>query len=397
MQAPERFPAALERGAPRGDPRMKIGVLKETREGETRVALVPDAVPKLLKLGVEVLVEPGAGVASGFLDDAYEAKGAQVSAEAGSAEVVLAVQAPEPGRLSAGQVLASTMDPLGNPAGVQALAEAGITGIALELVPRISRAQAMDVLSSMANVAGYKAVLMAAAASPKLFPLMMTAAGTVRPAKVFILGAGVAGLQAIATARRLGAVVEAYDIRSDTKEQVESLGAKFVEFDLGVGDQQDSGGYAKELTDEQKALQAKLMAEVIQAADAVITTAQVPGRRAPRLIPEDVVEGMKPGAVVVDMAADSGGNCAYSKPGEEVVVNGVTILGPSNLPASVGSTTSQLFAQNLVALLGLIVEDGALSIDLQDEILAGAVVTKDGAVVHPRIQEALGAKQETQS
>lgn len=376
---------------------MKIGVLKETREGETRVALVPDAVPKLLKLGVEVLVEPGAGVASGFLDDAYEAKGAQVSAEAGSAEVVLAVQAPEPGRLSAGQVLASTMDPLGNPAGIQALAEAGITGIALELVPRISRAQAMDVLSSMANVAGYKAVLMAATASPKLFPLMMTAAGTVRPAKVFILGAGVAGLQAIATARRLGAVVEAYDIRSDTKEQVESLGAKFVEFDLGVGDQQDSGGYAKELTDEQKALQAKLMAEVIQAADAVITTAQVPGRRAPRLIPEDVVEGMKPGAVVVDMAADSGGNCAYSKPGEEVVVNGVTILGPSNLPASVGSTTSQLFAQNLVALLGLIVEDGALSIDLEDEILAGAVVTKDGAVVHPRIQEALGAKQETQS
>ena len=376
---------------------MKIGVLKETREGETRVALVPDAVPKLLKLGVEVLVEPGAGVASGFLDDAYEAKGAQVSAEAGSAEVVLAVQAPEPGRLSACQVLASTMDPLGNPAGVQALAEAGITGIALELVPRISRAQAMDVLSSMANVAGYKAVLMAATASPKLFPLMMTAAGTVRPAKVFILGAGVAGLQAIATARRLGAVVEAYDIRSDTKEQVESLGAKFVEFDLGVGDQQDSGGYAKELTDEQKALQAKLMAEVIQAADAVITTAQVPGRRAPRLIPEDVVEGMKPGAVVVDMAADSGGNCAYSKPGEEVVVNGVTILGPSNLPASVGSTTSQLFAQNLVALLGLIVEDGALSIDLEDEILAGAVVTKDGAVVHPRVQEALGAKQETQS
>lgn len=376
---------------------MRIGVLKETREGETRVALVPDAVPKLLKLGVEVLVEPGAGVASGFLDAAYEAKGAQVSAEASSAEVVLGVQAPDPARFQAGQVVASTMNPLGDPAGVAAFAERGVTGIALELVPRISRAQAMDVLSSMANVAGYKAVLMAATASPKLFPLMMTAAGTVRPAKVFILGAGVAGLQAIATARRLGAVVEAYDIRSDTKEQVESLGAKFVEFDLGVGDQQDSGGYAKELTDEQKALQAKLMAEVIQAADAVITTAQVPGRRAPRLITEEVVEGMKPGAVVVDMAADSGGNCAYSKPGEEVVVNGVTILGPSNLPASVGSTTSQLFAQNLVALLGLIVEDGALSIDLEDEILAGAVVTKDGAVVHPRVQEALGAKQETPS
>jgi NAD(P) transhydrogenase subunit alpha len=289
------------------------------------------------------------------------------------------------------------MNPLGEPAGVAAFAERGVTGIALELVPRISRAQAMDVLSSMANVAGYKAVLMAATASPKLFPLMMTAAGTVRPAKVFILGAGVAGLQAIATARRLGAVVEAYDIRSDTKEQVESLGARFVEFDLGVGDQQDAGGYARELTDEQKALQARLMAEVIQAADAVITTAQVPGRRAPRLITEEVVEGMKPGAVVVDMAADSGGNCAYSKPGEEVVVNGVTILGPSNLPASVGSTTSQLFAQNLVALLGLIVEEGALTIDLEDEILAGAVVCKDGTIVHPRVQEALGAQQETQS
>jgi NAD(P) transhydrogenase subunit alpha len=376
---------------------MRIGVLKETREGETRVALVPDAVPKLLKLGVEVLVEPGAGVASGFLDAAYEAKGAQVSGEASSAEVVLGVQAPDPARFQAGQVVASTMNPLGEPAGVAALAERGVTGIALELVPRISRAQAMDVLSSMANVAGYKAVLMAATASPKLFPLMMTAAGTVRPAKVFILGAGVAGLQAIATARRLGAVVEAYDIRSDTKEQVESLGARFVEFDLGVGDQQDAGGYARELTDEQKALQARLMAEVIQAADAVITTAQVPGRRAPRLITEEVVEGMKPGAVVVDMAADSGGNCAYSKPGEEVVVNGVTILGPSNLPASVGSTTSQLFAQNLVALLGLIVEEGALTIDLEDEILAGAVVCKDGTIVHPRVQEALGAQQETHS
>ncbi|MDA0947270.1 MAG: Re/Si-specific NAD(P)(+) transhydrogenase subunit alpha [Planctomycetota bacterium] len=376
---------------------MRIGVLKETREGETRVALVPDAVPKLLKLGVEVLVEPGAGVASGFLDAAYEAKGAQVSGDASSAEVVLGVQAPDPARLQAGQVVASTMNPLGEPAGVAALAERGVTGIALELVPRISRAQAMDVLSSMANVAGYKAVLMAATASPKLFPLMMTAAGTVRPAKVFILGAGVAGLQAIATARRLGAVVEAYDIRSDTKEQVESLGARFVEFDLGVGDQQDSGGYAKELSEEQKALQARLMAEVIQAADAVITTAQVPGRRAPRLITEEVVEGMKPGAVVVDMAADSGGNCAYSKPGEEVVVNGVTILGPSNLPASVGSTTSQLFAQNLVALLGLIVQEGALTIDLEDEILAGAVVCKDGTIVQPRVQEALGAQQETQS
>ena len=377
---------------------MRVGIQKEP-DGEPRVAAVPDLLPKLGRLDLEVLVERGAGARSGLPDSLYEAKGARIvdRAEALAADIVLALDPPAPDELKSGQILICAPDPLGQPQRIAELAKAGITCFAMELMPRISRAQSMDVLSSQANVGGYKAMLLAAVHLPKLFPLMMTSAGTVRPAKVFVLGAGVAGLQAIATARRLGAVVEAYDIRSDTKEQVESLGAKFVEFDLGVGDQQDSGGYAKELTDEQKALQAKLMAEVIQAADAVITTAQVPGRRAPRLIPEDVVEGMKPGAVVVDMAADSGGNCAYSKPGEEVVVNGVTILGPSNLPASVGSTTSQLFAQNLVALLGLIVEDGALSIDLEDEILAGAVVTKDGAVVHPRIQEALGAKQETQS
>lgn len=375
---------------------MRVGFLKETAAGESRVAIVPDAVPKLTRAGLEVCFEPGAGIASGFPDEAYEAKGAKPDPAAGDSPVVLAVQ--RPGRtFREGQVVVSTMDPLGSPEGIAQLAEQGVTGFALELVPRISRAQAMDVLSSMANVAGYKAVLLAAAASPKLFPLMMTAAGTVRPARVFVLGAGVAGLQAIATARRLGAVVEAYDIRSDTKEQVESLGARFVEFDLGVGDQQDAGGYARELTEEQKALQAKLMAEVIQAADAVITTAQVPGRRAPRLITEEVVEGMKPGAVVVDMAAESGGNCAYSKPGEEVDVGGVTILGPRNLPASVGSTTSQLFAQNLVAFLSLIASEGELSIDLEDEILAGALVCKDGAITNTRVQEALSAKQETPS
>ena len=371
------------------NPQIRVGILRETRSGETRVALVPGAVPKLQKLGVEIIIEPGAGFASGFTDEAYLAKGAKIDGAAGEAEVVIAVRPPEGASWKAGQVLVCMMDPLGSPAAIGELSKTGVSGFALEMVPRISRAQAMDVLSSMANVAGYKAVLLAATRSPKLFPLMMTAAGTVRPAKVFVLGAGVAGLQAIATARRLGAVVEAYDIRSDTKEQVESLGARFVEFDLGGAEMQDAGGYAKELTDDQKALQAKLMAEVIQAADAVITTAQVPGRRAPRLIPEEVVDGMKPGAVVVDMAAESGGNCAYSVPDKEVNRGGVIILGPSNLPATVGSTTSQLYGQNLIAFLGLIVQEGVISIDTEDEILAAALVCRGGEITSERVREAL--------
>lgn len=368
---------------------IRVGILKETRDGETRVALVPDAVPKLKKLGVSVVVEPGAGEASGFRDEAYQAKGAEVGPGAESAEIVIAVHPPKGADRHSGQILVCMMNPLGAPTEIEELAKTGVTGFALEMVPRISRAQAMDVLSSMANVAGYKAVLLAAAHSPKLFPLMMTAAGTVRPARVFVLGVGVAGLQAIATARRLGAVVEAYDIRIETKEQVESLGARFIEFDLGESEMQDEGGYAKELTDEQKALQAQLMAEVIQGADVVITTAQVPGRRAPRLITEDVVDGMKPGAVVVDMAADSGGNCAYSVADEEVRRGGVLILGPSNLASSVGSTTSQLYAQNLIAFLGLIVQEGAVSINREDEILASALVCHGGEVTSTRVQEAL--------
>jgi NAD(P) transhydrogenase subunit alpha len=255
----------------------------------------------------------------------------------------------------------------------------------------------MDVLSSMANVAGYKAVLLAATRLPKMFPLLMTAAGTVRPARVFVLGAGVAGLQAIATARRLGAVVEAFDIRSDTKEQVESLGAKFAEFDLGTGDQQDEGGYAKELTEEQKKLQAELMAERIQASDVVITTAQVPGRRAPLLIPAEVVEGMKPGSVIVDMAADSGCNCALSEPGLDVERHGVHILGPSNLPGSVSSTSSQLFAANVQNFLGALlkegqVQDGKVVLDREDEVIEGPLVCHGGQVTHPRVQSALAER-----
>jgi len=340
---------------------------------------------------LEVVVERGAGEASGYTDAAYEAKGAKLADgdTVLGCELVLAVHPPAPDRLQKSTVLVCTPDPLSSPETVRKLADRGLTCFAMELMPRISRAQSMDVLSSMANIAGYKAVLLAAARSPKLFPLMMTAAGTVRPARVFILGAGVAGLQAIATARRLGAVVQANDIRSDTKEQVESLGARFVEFDLGTGDMQDAGGYAKELTDEQKALQAKLMAEVIQASDVVITTAQVPGRKAPLLIPADVVEGMKPGSVIIDMAAGSGGNCALSEPGQEVVKHGVIIIGPDNLPGSVAQSSSLLYANNLVAFLNELLDEGALKIDLENEVIRGPLVCQAGEITNDRIKEAL--------
>lgn len=370
---------------------MRVGIPCESVPGETRVATVPDVVTRLEKLGLDVAVARGAGVASHYPDEAYAEKGATLvdQAEALSADMVLAVHPPDPGSLKSGAVVLSHMNPLGAPEGIEALSKAGVTGFALELVPRISRAQAMDVLSSMANVAGYKAVLLAAASAPKLFPLMMTSAGTVRPARVFVLGAGVAGLQAIATARRLGAVVEAYDIRADTKEQVESLGGTFVEFDLGIEDMQDAGGYARELTDEQKALQAKLMAEKIQESDAVITTANVPGRRAPLLITQEVVEGMKPGAVVVDMAAESGGNCAATQAGEEVNVNGVTVLGPVNLPASLGATTSQLYATNLYNFVRELMKEGELVLDFEDEVQAGALVCHAGEIKNDRVKEAL--------
>lgn len=370
---------------------MRVGIPKEAEPGETRVAAVPETVPKLVRAGLEVLVERGAGLASGFPDAAYEDKGAKMvdRSEALAAELVLSVGAPAASELSSGQVLVCMPEPLSKPERIAELAKTGVTAFALEFMPRISRAQSMDVLSSMANVAGYKAVLIAATHLPKLMPLMMTAAGTVRPAKVFVLGAGVAGLQAIATARRLGAVVEAYDIRSDTKEQVESCGGRFIEFDLGIGDAQDAGGYAKELTDEQKTLQAKLMADVIQNADVIITTANVPGRRAPLLIPADVVEGMKPGSVIVDMAAESGGNCALTEKGETVVKHGVTLMGPVNIPASVAGTTSLLYSNNLVSFLGVLLEEGNVALDLEDEVIAAPLVCHEGKITNDRIQKAL--------
>lgn len=370
---------------------MRVGIPKEVRPGELRVAMVPDAVAKLVRLGLDVCIESGAGAASGFADGDYEAKGAKLvsAADALGANLVLSFDSPSPELLAAGTVLVCSPNPLGDPQGIAKLAERKVSCLALELMPRISRAQAMDVLSSMANVGGYKAVLLAAARSPKIFPLMMTAAGTVRPAKVFVLGAGVAGLQAIATARRLGAVVEAYDIRADTKEQVESLGARFIEFDLGTGDAQDERGYAKELTDEQKKLQAGLMAEQIQGADVVITTAQVPGRKAPRLIPASVVEGMKQGAVIVDMAADSGGNCELTVAGEEVEKHGVTLVGISNLPGTVAQSSSQLYANNLVNYLSQLVEEGELKLDLEDEVVRVPLVCHEGNVTNDRVKEAL--------
>ncbi|HIF39494.1 MAG TPA: Re/Si-specific NAD(P)(+) transhydrogenase subunit alpha [Planctomycetes bacterium] len=370
---------------------MRVGVPKEVAP-ESRVAAVPEVLAKFKRAGLELLVESGAGEASGFSDEDYRKKGASVGTreEALACPIVLAVEPPATESLSKDSILICMPDPLGQAPRIAELARQGVTCFAMELMPRISRAQSMDVLSSMANVAGYKAVLLAAAQLPKLFPLMMTAAGTVRPAKVFVLGAGVAGLQAIATARRLGAIVEGYDIRSDTKEQVESLGARFVEFDLGLGDMQDEGGYAKELTDEQKTLQAKLMAEAIQSSDCVITTAQVPGRRAPLLIPAEVVEGMKSGSVIVDMAADSGGNCALSEPGQEVVAHGVTIIGTSNLPGTVAQSCSTLYANNLITFLAELVDDeGQPNLDMENEVIAGPLACHQGEVTHSRILEIL--------
>jgi NAD(P) transhydrogenase subunit alpha len=367
---------------------MRAGIPKETRPGETRVAIVPDGAARLQKLGFEVLVEAGAGAASGAPDDVYVAKGARIAprAEVLGCELVLGVNVPAETGYARGALLVCMADPLGDPAGVKKLAEQGVSCLALELVPRISRAQSMDVLSSQANIAGYKAVLLAAARSTKLFPLLMTAAGTVRPAKVFVLGAGVAGLQAIATAKRLGAMVEAFDIRPETKQEVESLGARFIALDV-ARDARAEGGYARELTAEEKERQTALMAAHVQAADVVITTAQVPGRRAPRLVPADVVRGMKPGAVIVDMAAESGGNCELSRPGEEVVEKGVVILGPRNLPGSAAHAASQLYSNNVLSLLGLVVRDGRIVLDLEEEVVRASLVCHQGELTSERVKE----------
>ena len=358
---------------------MKVTVPRETAAGERRVALVPDAVRRLGG-GFEVVVERGAGESAGFPDAEYEAAGAEVADAAElhrGAGIVVRVAPPSPAEveaLAAGTVLVGFLAPLSDPDGIRRLQARGVFAFAMESIPRITRAQSMDALSSQSTVAGYKATLLAADRLPRLFPLLMTAAGTVAPAKVLVLGAGVAGLQAIATARRLGAVVSAFDTRPVVREQVESLGASFL--DLGVRGEETAGGYATELTPEQQAAQQEALEERLAEMDVVITTALVPGRPAPRLIPASAVAAMRPGSVIVDLAAETGGNCELTEPGTEVVREGVTIVGLTNLAASVPYHASQLYARNVSALLQHLAPDGELELDFEDEITSGACVAR---------------------
>ena len=360
---------------------MKAAVPRETAPGERRVALVPEVVTRLVRDGHQISIEAGAGEAAGFPDAEYAEAGAAVATGRGvyaDADAVVKIRKPSNDELEAlrdGIVLIAFLEPLSDREGIGRLAERGVVGFAMEAIPRITRAQAMDALSSQATVSGYKAALLAADRLPRFFPMLMTAAGTVAPAKVLVLGAGVAGLQAIATARRLGAVVTGFDIRPVVKEQVESLGATFL--DLGIIGEEAAGGYARELTDDEQRRQQEALEERIPDFDAVITTAAVPGRPAPKLIPGSAVARMRPGSVIVDLAAETGGNCELTKPGEEVVSDGVTIVGPLDLPSSMPYHASQLYARNVSALLlHLAGEDGSLRLDFDDEITAGACVTR---------------------
>jgi H+-translocating NAD(P) transhydrogenase subunit alpha len=372
---------------------MKLSVPKESAPGERRVALVPEVVQRLSKDGVEVVIENGAGEAAHHPDAAYEEAGASLG-DGWSGELVAKVAPPseeEIARLERGQVLIGFLQPLTSPETVRALADAGVAAFAMEAIPRITRAQSMDALSSQATVAGYRGALIAAENLPRFFPMLTTAAGTVRPAKVLVLGAGVAGLQAIATAKRLGAQVQAFDVRSAVKEQIESLGARFLELDMGLEDAEAAGGYARQLTDEEQQRQRELLAEEIGKVDAVISTAAVPGRPAPLLIIEDAVRKMSPGSVIVDLAAETGGNCELTEPGETKVEHGVTIAGPLGLPSTMPDHASALYARNVQSLLGAMVEEGHLKLDYDDEIIAGACITRDGEIVHEGAREAAGA------
>jgi NAD(P) transhydrogenase subunit alpha len=362
---------------------MKLAIPRETMPGEQRVALTPDAVAGLVKLKLEVLVEAGAGAGAFFRDADYEKAGARIVPDAfAEGDIVAKLNKPLPAeieRLRPGSVLISFLYPATNADLVARLVAGKVTALALDAVPRISRAQSMDALSSQANVAGYKAVLLAAERLPKFLPMMTTAAGTIRPAKVLVLGAGVAGLQAIATAKRLGAVVWGYDVRAAVKEQVESLGAKFLELEIGTKDAEGAGGYAKELSAEAKQKQQEQLGLKTREFDVVITTALIPGRPAPRLITKETVAGMRAGSVIVDLAAETGGNCELTEPGQTVVKHGVTICGHTNLPATLPVHSSQLYAKNVTELLKLIVtKDGQLKLDFADEIIQGATVTHDG-------------------
>ncbi len=378
---------------------MIVGIAREQAPGERRVALVPASVLPLIKSGLEVVVEDGAGEDAGYPTSDYTAKGAQVISRAdlfARADIILQVNGPGVDAAAAGltetrkgQVLVGMQDPLGNPEGTAGMAGLGVTAFSLEMVPRITRAQSMDVLSAMATVAGYQAVLEAAVQLPRLFPMLMTAAGTLVPAKVFVVGVGVAGLQAIATAKRLGAVVEAYDVRPAVKDQVISVGAKFVEFDLETEGAEDKGGYAKEQSEEFIRRQQEQMKEVVARNDIVITTAAIPGRKSPVLVTEPMVQAMAPGSVIVDLAAERGGNCELTRADEETTAHGVTILGPTNLVSRKPYHASQMFSKNVETFLKSLLVDGKLNIDLEDEVTAGTLLCRDGEVVHPRLRELL--------
>jgi H+-translocating NAD(P) transhydrogenase subunit alpha len=375
-----------------------IGILRESNAGETRVALLPDAIKNLKSQGVDVTVERDCGLHAGASNDDYTKVGATVSADRrsllSSADVIPVVNCPPAGDLDLlkkGAVVTGFLRPLDDPAALRPAIQRGATLFSMELVPRITRAQSMDALSSMATVAGYKAALMAADNLPRMFPLLMTAAGTVPPAKVFVIGAGVAGLQAIATARRLGAVVSAYDVRAAAGEQVKSLGAIFLEVDLGGIQTEDKSGYAKELTEEALNRGRDLIAKTATTSDVIITTAQVPGRRAPLLVRRDAVENMRRGSVIIDLAAPGGGNCELTQPGETIDHDGVTIFAPMNLPATIPVHASQLYSKNMTNFLQVLVKKGQLTIDMNDEIVKGSCVAHQGEVVNERVAAVLQA------
>lgn len=382
---------------------MIIGIPSEIKAGEKRVAMSPANVQSLTDKNVKVLIQADAGSAAGYPDAEYQAAGAAVTADRAeifaSADIILQVQSfgsnnensdDDLALLRSGQLIIGMMDPLASPQAAQAVAKTGATAIALELVPRISRAQSMDVLSSMATLAGYKAVLMGASAAPRIFPMLMTAAGTLQPARVLIMGVGVAGLQACATAKRLGAVVEAYDVRPAAREQILSVGAKPVELDLDTGESEGAGGYAKEQGEDFLRRQRELMTEVVAQQDIIITTAAIPGAKSPILVTEDMVKAMKPGAVIVDLAAERGGNCDLTKQGETVVAHDVTILGPENVPSDLAFHASQMLGKNMQTLLELIVDEaGNLNLDFNDEIVAGTVVAHEGEIPHPHMRKLL--------
>ena len=383
---------------------MIIGIPSEIKDGENRVAMSPENVLAFSSLGIKVLLQTEAGVAAGYADQSYVDAGASLMLDRGelfaAADIIVQVQGlganTENGEydlplIKPGQLIVSMMDPLASPEAALAMANTGATAIALELVPRISRAQSMDVLSSMATLAGYKSVIIGASSSPRIFPLLMTAAGTLQPARVLIMGVGVAGLQACATAKRLGAVVEAYDVRPAAREQIISVGAKPIELDLDTGESEGAGGYAKEQGEDFLRRQRELMTEVVSKQDLIITTAAIPGAKSPILVTSEMVAAMKPGSVIVDLAAERGGNCELTQQGKTIVADGVTIVGPENVPSDLAFHASQMYGKNVQTFLELIIDEtGNLNIDFDDEIIAGTLVAHEGEVPHPHMRKLLG-------